>query len=130
MSSAELENIQQELEERIKFVEELKKEAEIAENVISLTDEQVNAVQEKLNEELEANSNQGLIQNIIISTFFFGLGLVIQPIINLMKRKSSKENENNIEETQHEKYSDEEIEQAIKLLDTLSQSRNKSTKEE
>lgn len=50
--SEELYSIQQELERRIEFVENLKKEAEIAENVISLSEEQINAVQTKLTKNL------------------------------------------------------------------------------
>ena len=57
-ASEELSSIQQALEARVEFVEDLKKQAEIAENVISLSEEQVNAVQAKINQELEASSGK------------------------------------------------------------------------
>lgn len=57
-TSKELSDIQEELETRIEYVQNLKKEAEIAENVISLSEEQVNAIQAKINQELEANSEK------------------------------------------------------------------------
>lgn len=126
-SSAELSNIQKELEERIQYVEELKAEAEIAENVISLTDEQLNAVQAKLNQQLEASSTKGMIQNILVAAFFFVLGYIVQLILNWNKRKNSRTAENR-DVTSHTQYSIEEIEHAIMLLDTIKQKEN-STKE-
>lgn len=119
-SSTELSIIQQELEERIKYVEDLKVEAEIAENVISLTDEQVNAVQAKLNQELEANSTKGMVQNILVATFFFVLGYIVQSIPNWIKRKTGRTTGNK-DVTPHTQYSAEEIEQAIMLLSTIKQ---------
>lgn len=95
-TSVELSNIQEELEERIKFVEELKEEAEIAENVISLTDEQVNAVQIKLNQELEASSVKGLIQNILVSMVFFVLGLIVQPYLDKVKKRLENKDSSNL----------------------------------
>lgn len=122
-ASSELSSIQQELESRIEYVADLKKEAEIAENVISLSDEQVNAVQAKLNQELDASSNKGLMQNILISSFFFMLGLIVQPILKAIKRKSDTAPEDGTSASHDNKYSDEEIEQAIKLLNSINQNK-------
>lgn len=126
-SSSQLSNIQRELEERIQYVEELKAEAEVAENVISMTEEQVSAVQAKLNQELESSSTKGMIQSILIGAFFFVLGYIVQPIHNWFKRKIGKITENNaaIPSTQ---YSAEEIERAIDLLDTIKQKDNSDKK--
>ena len=84
-TSTQLSNIQKELEQRIEYVENLKKEAEIAENVISLTDEQVKAVQSKLNEELNANSEKSLVQDILLNSIFFILGFVAPGFVKVLK---------------------------------------------
>ena len=84
-TSTELSNIQKELEQRIEYVENLKKDAEIAENVISLTDEQVKAVQSKLNEELNANNEKSLVQDILLNSIFFILGLVAPGFVKVLK---------------------------------------------
>lgn len=118
-ASSELSTIQKELEARIEFVEDLKAEAEVAENMISLTDEQVNAVQTKLNQELNANSSKSLLQNILVSSVFFLLGLLIQPIYRFIKCKLAKNTNNDVKNIQVNSYSNEEIEQAIKLLDAI-----------
>lgn len=88
-ASKELSNIQEELETRIEFVQNLKKEAEIAENVISLSDEQVKAVQSKLNQELEASSGKNITTNVVISAIFFALGFIVNYIVDYIKAKKS-----------------------------------------
>lgn len=120
-ASSELSLIQQELESRIETVETLKTEAEIAENMISLSEEQVNAIQAKIHQELDASSGKSLLQNILISSFFFFLGLFIQPIFHAIKKKFCKPACDDTSVNQTIKYSDEEIEQALKLLDTIMQ---------
>lgn len=122
-ASSEILSIQKELEDRIKYIEELKKEAEIAENVISLSDEQVNAVQAKFHQELETSSSKGLIQSFLLSLFFFVLGFVIKPISKAFKRKFATTPEEDTSVSRDNKYSDEEIEQAIKLLNTINQNK-------
>lgn len=89
-SAKELDAIQEQLESRISTVEELKKEAEIAESVLSLSEEQVNAVQAKLNQELEASSGKSFWVNVLISAFFFTLGLVVTPVFNFIRRRLQK----------------------------------------
>ncbi|MDE6661979.1 MAG: hypothetical protein K2K46_01425 [Lachnospiraceae bacterium] len=126
-ASSELSDIQKELEGRIEYVESLKKEAEIAENVISLSDEQVNAIQAKLNQEFEASSGKSFFQSIFISAVFFVLGLIIQPIFKAIKKRFGKKYRNNTSTSYGNKYSDDEIARAIMLLDTIKQKEN-STK--
>lgn len=118
-TSSELSLIQQELEARIETVETLKAEAEIAENMISLSEDQVNAIQAKFHQEIDANSGKSLLQNILISSFFFFLGLFIKPIFHAIKKRFSKSACDDTSIIQTIIYSDEEIKQAIKLLDTL-----------
>lgn len=120
-ASSELSNIQKELEDRIEYVENLKKEAEIAENVISLSNEQVNAIQSKLNQELEASSGKSFFQSIFISAVFFVLGLIVQPTLKTIKKWLGKKSQNNTSISYDNKYTDAEIKQAIKLLDTINQ---------
>lgn len=89
-SARELDTIQEELESRIATVEELKKEAEIAENMISLSEEQVSAIQSKLNQELEASSGKSFWVNVFVSAFFFTLGLIVTPVFNFIRRRLQK----------------------------------------
>ena len=90
-TSKEISRIQKELEDRIDFVDQLKKEAEIAENVISLSEEQLNAVQAQINKELAANRlNDSILDitiSVLINTIFYILGLVTQTIINRRKKR-------------------------------------------
>lgn len=123
-SSKELLEIQTELENRIEAVEALKKEAEIAENVISLTEEQVNAIQSKLNQELAASSEQNTLLSIIINAVFFILGIIVQPLLQFIKNKIQKQPQHTIISIDEEaEYSDEEIAQAIKLLNMRDRTR-------
>lgn len=86
-TSKELSEIQEELETRIEYVQNLKKEAEIAENVISLSEEQVNAIQAKINQEFEANSEKNTNISILINFVFFILGLVVPRVIAVIRKK-------------------------------------------
>lgn len=92
--SKELSSMQNALEARIKFVEDLKEQAEIAENVISLSEEQVNAVQAKLSQELEESSGKDILISILINIFFLTLGLVLPQIIKCIKCRKSTDNGN------------------------------------
>lgn len=93
-ASKELSSIQQELEARIEFVEDLKRQAEIAENVISLSEEQVNAVQAKLSQELEESSGRDTLISILINIAFLTLGLVLPQIIKYFRRERTTDNGN------------------------------------
>ena len=115
--STEIEDIQSELTQRIELVAELKKEAEIAENMISLSDDQVTAIQAKLRQELDSNSGKNFVQGILINGLFFILGFIFPRIINSFKRKSTKTGKPTTASSNP--YSEEEIAQAIELLDTV-----------
>lgn len=124
-ASSELSTVQKELEARIETVEKLKSEADIAENMISLSEEQVSAIQAKIHQEVNANSGKSLLQNVLVNSLFFFLGLVVQPVIRVIKKKFTKTKaDNNTVAAQANKYSNEELEQAIKLLDTIKQQRD------
>lgn len=112
--SQELSKLQKELETRIKYVDHLKEEAEIAENVISLSEEQVNAVQAKLNQELESSSGRDILISVVIGAIFYILGVVTPMIINKFKNKEyiQKQNPTINERT----YSTEDM---SKMLDKL-----------
>lgn len=116
--STEIEEIQSELTQRIELVAELKKEAEIAENFISLSDDQVSAIQAKLKQEFESNSGKSLLQGILINAFFFVIGIISPRIIELLKKKLNKTNKANSTSSTNS-YSEEEISQAVKLLDAI-----------
>lgn len=88
--SKELSAIQTELENRIATVEKLKEDAEIAENVISLSKEQVEAVQATLNQELEKSSSRSTLISILISAVFFILGYIVNSLLGFAKKKSEK----------------------------------------
>lgn len=108
--------IQKELEARVAYIDDLKKEAEIAENVISLSEEQVNAVQAKLNQELEASGNKSLLLNIILSVSFLILGTFSTQLFNLLVSKFKKNTPTNDDAFTFDGYSKEQIEMAINLL--------------
>ena len=123
-TSKELSGIQKELEERITYVENLKAEAEVAENMISLTDEQVSAIQSKLNQELSSSGRQSLFQGILISTFFFVLGYVVNWLKTKFKEKFTDNSTDRLSQ-----YSDIEIDAALNLIDSLKNKDNsKNTK--
>lgn len=114
--STEIEDIQSELTQRVELVAKLKEEAEIAENVISLSDDQVNAIQAKLRQELDSNSGKNFMQGILINGLFFILGIIFPRIIKSFKRKSAKTDK---PATSSNSHSEEEISQAIELLATI-----------
>lgn len=121
-ASEQLSTMQQALEARIEFVEDLKKQAEIAENVISLSEEQVNAVQAKINQELEASSGKNTIVTILVSAVFFVLGLIVPQIYNVIKRKrkNTPQKDNPLLIDNPHMYTEEEIFQLFeKVKETM-----------
>lgn len=117
-SAEEMDAIQEKLESRIAAVEELKKEAGIAENMLSLSEEQVNAIQAKLNQELEASSGKSLWVNILISAFFFVLGLIATPLLDAVKRRLRR-TPPQTPVADKDTLTEEELEKFHKLLDEL-----------
>ena len=118
-ASTELQSIQEELESRIEYVENLKQEAEIAENILNLSEEQVNAVRAKLNQELEVSNNKSFVQSFILNAIFFILGIITTPLINLIISKFRKKDSTVSNTSALKGYSDEEIMMAIKILDAI-----------
>lgn len=118
-SSTKLSIIQEELEKRIEYVEELKNEAEIAENVISLTDEQVKAVQAKLNEELNANNGKSFMQDVLINTFFFVIGLIAPVIFKKFSKKTELNIDNSVNLINGDDYNEKKIDQMIEMLTAM-----------
>lgn len=124
-SAKELDAIQEKLESRIATVEELKKEAEIAENMISLSEEQVDAIQAKLNQELEASSGKSLWISILINAVFFMLGLAVQPVKDFFKGRLWKET-TQTPGVDKDAFTEEDVEKFHRMLDRLAY--NESTK--
>ena len=81
-SVQELGELQIELEERVKMVEKLKEEAEQAETIISLTEEQVKAVRTTLNNELQKEGRKSFWQGVIVNFGFFVLGAIVSYIVS------------------------------------------------
>jgi len=118
--STELLEIENLLVARIQYVDDLKQEAEVAENIASISSEQVAAIQAKLSEELNANNSKNFIPNILNNLLFCILGAVFLPLLTYLWSKLKKEPAQE-SESNPTTYSDEEIAQAIKLLNTVKQ---------
>lgn len=83
-SATELTNIQNELEHKVAFVNNLKKEAEEAENIISLTKEQVSAIKRAINGELQSGNKKSFWSGVAVNFIFFVLGSAVSIIITLI----------------------------------------------
>ena len=81
-SMNELDLLQKELGQRIELVEKLKNEADQAEQIISMTEEQVKAFKSSLNQELEKESKKSFGQGVLVNFFFFILGAIASYIIS------------------------------------------------
>lgn len=78
----ELNLLQLELEQRIKLVEKLKEDAEQAEQIISMSEEQVSAVRKALNQELQKEGKKSFWQGVAVNFIFFILGAAASFIIS------------------------------------------------
>ena len=81
-SVQELSDIQQKLEQRVQVVEKLKNEAENAEAIIELNANQVKAVREVLNNELQKEGRKSFWQGVAINFLFFVLGAIASYIVS------------------------------------------------
>lgn len=81
-SVQEINSLQIELEKRIKLVEKLQKEAKDAENIISLTENQVKAIRTTLNSELQKESRKSFWQGVVVNFVFFVLGALVSYIVS------------------------------------------------
>ena len=120
--SQELSELQKELEARIEYIEHLKEEAQIAESVISLSQDQVNAIQAQLNQELESNSGRDIMINVVTGTIFYILGVVPPMIINKIKNKKSTQKQTTTNNTEKCMYSAEEV---FEMIDGLKKNMEK-----
>ena len=98
--SAELSIIQWELEQRIEIVEELRGEAEQAEAMIDLTSEQVAAIRNMLNAELERNEARNFWATFFTSFFFLILGSAVTFLAPRVidKLKNSKDHKDKLQD--------------------------------
>ena len=81
-ASEELSSLHIELSNRIKIVNQLKEDAKIAENIVSLNKDQVEAIKSSLNIELKKDSRRNFWISFSIGLFFFILGAVASYIIS------------------------------------------------
>lgn len=81
-SMDELDSLQKELEQRIKLVDKLKAEADQAEQIISMTEEQVNAIRKTLNQELQKEGKKSFWQGVAVNFVFFLLGAIASYIVS------------------------------------------------
>lgn len=81
-SVQEINGLQIELEKRIELVAKLQKEAKDAEDIISLTEDQVNAIRTTLNNELQKESRRSFWQGVAINFVFFVLGALASYIVS------------------------------------------------
>ena len=81
-SVQEINSLQIELEKRIELVEKLQKEAKDAENIISLTEDQVKAIRTTLNNELQKESRKSFWKGVAINFVFFVLGALASYIVS------------------------------------------------
>ena len=79
----EISYLQDELKERINIVEALKKEAQIAENIITLSSEQVKAVKLVLNKELVNEGKKSFWKNFGTNFIFFILGVIVTFLLSI-----------------------------------------------
>ena len=81
-SSNELIDIENQLKERISFVENLNTQAQKAEHIASLNQEQVNAINDLLGDNLKKESRKSFWQGVIVNFIFFVLGATVSFIIS------------------------------------------------
>lgn len=81
-SIVELDLLQKELGKRIELVEKLKNEADQAEQIIKLTEGQVKAFKNTLNQELQKESKKSFWQGVLVNFIFFILGAFASYIVS------------------------------------------------
>ncbi|MDD3919687.1 MAG: hypothetical protein PHO41_00715 [Eubacteriales bacterium] len=86
-SAKEIDEIQAELQKRIELVEKLKKDAEVAENVIQLSNDQVTAIRSVLNQELKQEGRKSFWKSAALNFFFFILGAAATYFIPMLFTK-------------------------------------------
>ena len=82
-SSTELSVLQQDLQKRIDFVKDLEVKAREAENIASLSQEQVDAVNSLLNSSIKKESRSTFWRGALINFIFFIAGAIISLLITM-----------------------------------------------
>ena len=80
-SAGELVDLQEQLKERIAFVEDLSAQAKKAEDIASLNKDQLDAVSEILNANLKKEGKRSFWQGVLVNFIFFILGAVVSYIV-------------------------------------------------
>ena len=80
-SAKDLIEMQEALEKRIAFVEDLNAQAQKAERIASLNQEQVNAVNDILNASLKKEGRRNFWQGVLVNFIYFVLGAVTSFLI-------------------------------------------------
>lgn len=83
----EISNVQQELESRIETVENLKRQAEEAENYLSFTEQQVAVMHAALSRDEPTNSIKTVLLNLLSNAIWFLAGFASRYIMSWIKRK-------------------------------------------
>lgn len=81
-SSAELSNLQQELEEKIQLVNDLNMKANQAQNLLSLSADQIEAIKTMLNQETQKENRANFWKSVLVNFIFFVLGAITSYIIS------------------------------------------------
>ena len=81
-SSGELANLQKELEGKLAFVNKLNEEAHQAQNVLSLSHDQIEAIKTMLNQETQKENKSNFWKSVLVNFIFFVLGAIASYIIS------------------------------------------------
>lgn len=81
-SSVELVDLQKELEGKLEFVNKLNKEANQAQNLLSLSRDQIEAIKTMLNQETQKENKINFWKSVLVNFIFFILGAVASYIIS------------------------------------------------
>lgn len=81
-SSADLINLQQELQEKVQFVNDLNMKANQAQNLLSLSQDQLDAIKLMLNHETRKESKINFWKSVLVNFVFFVLGAIASYVIS------------------------------------------------
>ena len=81
-SSGELANLQKELEGKLEFVNKLNEEANQAQNLLSLSHDQIEAIKTMLNQETQKENKINFWKSVFVNFIFFVLGAVASYLIS------------------------------------------------
>lgn len=81
-SSIELSSLQMELERKIQFVNDLNTKANQAQNLLSLSHDQIEAIKDMLNQETQKENRANFWKNVLVNLIFFILGAIVSYFIS------------------------------------------------